>query len=48
MQFGYARGIHIVTSEEYRTLAEDTRIAYDMTPEEYLAGKGLNIKIEIL
>ena len=48
MQYGYAKGIVTITEEEYRAIAEDARLAYDMTPEEYLSCKGLNIKIEIL
>lgn len=48
MKFGYADGIFPVTGLEYSLLAEQTRNKYKMSPEEYLAGKGLNIKIEIL
>lgn len=48
MQYGYARGIVTITQEEYRVLCEDARLAYDMTPEEYLSSKGLNIDIQIL
>ena len=48
MQYGYARAIITITEEEYRAVAEDARLAYDMTPEEYLSCKGLNIEIQVL
>ena len=48
MQYGYAKGIVTITKEEYSVLCEDARLAYDMTPEEYLSFKGLNIEIQIL
>ena len=48
LQYGYADGVFPVTGLEYSLLAEQTRKKYKMSPEEYLAGKGLNIKIEIL
>ena len=48
LQYGYAEGVFHVTKLEYSLLAEQTRNKYKMSPEEYLAGKGLNIKIEIL
>lgn len=48
LQYGYAEGVFPVTGLEYSLLAEQTRNKYKMSPEEYLAGKGLNIKIEIL
>ena len=48
LQYGYAEGVLPVTKLEYSLLAEQTRNKYKMSPEDYLAGKGLNIKIEIL
>jgi hypothetical protein len=48
LQYGYAEGVYPITGLEYSLLAEQTRKKYKMSPEEYLAGKGLNIKIEIL
>lgn len=48
LQYGYAEGAYPITGLEYSLLAEQTRKKYKMSPEEYLAGKGLNIKIEIL
>ena len=48
LQYGYAEGVFPVTKSEYSLLAEQTRNKYKMSPEDYLAGKGLNIKIEIL
>lgn len=48
LQYGYAEGVFPVTKLEYSLLAEQTRKKYKMSPEDYLAGKGLNIKIEIL
>ena len=48
MQYGYAKGIVTLSEEEYRAIAEDARLAYDMTPEEYLSCKGLNIEIQVL
>ena len=48
LQYGYAEGVFPVTKLEYSLLAGQTRNKYKMSPEDYLAGKGLNIKIEIL
>jgi hypothetical protein len=48
LQYGYAEGVYAITKLEYSMLAEQTRKEYKMSPEEYLAGKGLNIKLEIL
>ena len=48
LQYGYAEGVFPITKLEYSLLAEQTRNEYKMSPEEYLAGKGLNINIEIL
>lgn len=48
LEYGYAEGVYPITGLEYSLLAEQTRNKYKMSPEEYLAGKGLNIKIEIL
>lgn len=48
LQYGYAEGVYPITGLEYSLLAEQTRKKYKMSPEEYLAGKGLNIKLEIL
>ena len=48
LQYGYAKGILTLTQNEYRSLVEDTKIAWDMTPEEYLASRGLNIEIQVI
>ena len=48
LQYGYAEGVFPITKLEYSLLAEQTRKEYKMSPEEYLAGMGLDIKIEIL
>ena len=48
LEYGYAGGVFPITKLEYSLLAEQTRNKYKMSLEEYLAGKGLNIKIEIL
>ena len=48
LQYGYHEGVFPITKLEYSLLAEHTRNKYKMSPEEYLTGKGLNIKIEIL
>lgn len=48
LQYGYAEGVYPLNKLEYSLLAEQTRNKYKMSPEEYLVGKGLNIKIEIL
>lgn len=48
LEYGYAEGVFPITKLEYSLLAEQTRNKYKMSLEEYLAGKGLNIKIEIL
>lgn len=48
LSYGYKDGTSHITKLEYSLLAEQTRNKYKMSPEEYLAGKGLNIKIEIL
>ena len=48
LEYGYAEGVYPITKLEYSLLAEQTRKKYKMSPEEYLAGKGMNIKIEIL
>ena len=48
LQYGYHEGVFPITKLEYSLLAEQTRKEYKMSPEEYLAGMGLNIKIEIL
>ena len=48
LQYGYAEGVFPIDKLEYSLLAEQTRNKYKMSPEDYLAGKGLNIKIEIL
>lgn len=48
LEYGYAEGVYPITKLEYSLLAEQTRKKYKMSPDEYLAGKGLNIKIEIL
>ena len=48
LEFGSSGGEFPLTELEYSLLAEQTRNKYKMSPEDYLAGKGLNIKIEIL
>lgn len=48
LEFGSSRGEFPLTELEYSLLAEQTRKKYKMSPEDYLAGMGLNIKIEIL
>lgn len=48
LQYGYAEGVYPISNHDYALLAENTRKQYKMSPEDYLAGKGLNIKIEIL
>lgn len=48
LQYGYAEGVCPMTKLEYSLLAEKTRKQYKMSPEDYLAGKGLNIIFEIL
>ena len=48
LQYGYPEGACPMTKLEYSLLDEKTRKQYKMSPEDYLAGKGLNIKIEIL
>lgn len=48
LEYGYAEGVYPITKLEYSLLAEQTRKKYKMSIEEYLVGKGLNIKIEIL
>ena len=48
LQYGYFEGVFPITKLEYSLLTEQTRNKYKMSPEDYLAGKGLNIKIEIL
>ena len=48
LSYGYKDGTYPITKLEYSLLAEQTRNKYKMSPDEYLAGKGLNIKIEIL
>lgn len=48
LSYGYKDGTYPITKLEYSMLAGQTREKYKMSPEEYLAGKGLKIKIEIL
>jgi hypothetical protein len=48
LQYGYHEGVYPLTKFEYSLLAEQTRKEYKMSPEDYLAGKGLNITFEIL
>ena len=48
LEFGSSGGEFLLTKLEYSLLAEQTRKKYKMSPEEFLAGMGLNIKIEIL
>ena len=48
LTYGYAKGVHTTTAEGYAVLAEETRLNYDMTPEEYLRHRGLNIEIIVI
>lgn len=48
LQYGYHEGVYPLTKLEYYMLSEQARKEYDMSLEDYLAGKGLNINIEIL
>ena len=48
LQYGYAEGVFPITKLEYSLLAEQTRKEYKMSPEEYLAGRGLDITFDIL
>ena len=48
LEYGYAKGILTLTQNEYNCLVEDTRIEWNMTPEEYLASRGLNIEIQVI
>lgn len=48
LEYGYSEGVFPLTKLEYSMLASRTRKSYDMSPEEYLAGKGMNIKFDIL
>ena len=48
LQYGYAEGVYPITKLEYSLLAEKTRKEYKMSPEEYLAGRGLDITFDIL
>lgn len=48
LEFGSSRGEFPLTELEYSLLAEQTRKEYKMSPEEYLAGRGLDITFEIL
>lgn len=48
LEYGYAKGFLTLTQNEYKCLVEDTMIAWDMTPEEYLASRGLNIEIQVI
>ena len=48
LEFGSSRGEFLLTELEYSLLAEQTRKKYKMSPEDYLAGRGLDITFEIL
>lgn len=48
LTYGYARGVYSTTDEGYAVLCEETRMNYDMTPEEYLRHRGLNIEIIVI
>lgn len=48
LEFGTAKGEYPLTKLEYYVLSISTRKEYNMSPEEYLAGMGLNITFEIL
>lgn len=46
--FDSSSGEFPLTELEYYMLAEQTRKEYKMSPEEYLAGRGLDITFDIL
>jgi hypothetical protein len=46
MKFGYGKGYLYLTEDEYRALYDDTVNKYDMSPEELLHYRGLNIHLE--
>ena len=48
LEFGSAKGEFPLTKFEYYLLSESTRKEYNMSPEEYLAGRGLDITFDIL
>lgn len=48
LTYGYAKGVYSTTEEGYAVLSEETRMAFDMTPEEYLRHRGLNIEIIVI
>lgn len=48
LEFGSSGGVFPLTELEYYILAEQTRKKYKMSPEEYLAGRGLDITFDIL
>lgn len=48
LEFGSSKGEFPLTKFEYYILAENTRKEYNMSPEEYLAGRGLDITFDIL
>lgn len=48
LQYGYHEGVYPLTKLEYSMLAEQTRRECDMSPEQYMTGKGLNITFEVL
>lgn len=48
LTYGYAKGVYSTTEEGYAVLSEETRLNYDMTPEEYLRHRGLNIEFIVI
>lgn len=48
LTYGYAKGVYSTTEEGYAVLSEETRLNYDMTPEEYLRYRGLNIEFIVI
>lgn len=48
LQYGYHEGVYPLTKLEYYMLSEQARKGYDMSLEDYVTGKGLNITFEVL
>lgn len=48
LTYGYAKGFYSTTEDGYSVLMEETKMNYDMTPEQYLRYRGLNIEIIII
>ena len=48
LQYGYHEGVYPLTKLEYYMLSEQARKEYEMSLEDYVTGKGLNITFEVL